>query len=134
MWINSPGMLGTRAPPGPKPLSSQLARPPEHQGQGARLPTPSTVLTTGDQSTTSSCRRRRSHCPHRRHDSTPPLGDKCRPFSQQALSDQECEANRRKPASIGRDKETCAMVNPLATLSQTKLRIDKVENVSVPPN
>ena len=26
------------------------------------------------------------------------------------------------------------MVNPLATLRQTKLRIDKVENVSVPPN
>ena len=26
------------------------------------------------------------------------------------------------------------MVNPLATLRQTKLRIDKVENASVPPN
>src|SRR3954470_19094568 len=33
-----------------------------------------------------------------------------------------------------RDQETCAMVNPLAALRQTKLRIDKVENVSVPPN
>ena len=26
------------------------------------------------------------------------------------------------------------MVNPLAALRQSKLRIDKVENVSVPPN
>src|SRR3954447_20428897 len=33
-----------------------------------------------------------------------------------------------------RDQETCAMVNPLAALRQSKLRIDKVENVSVPPN
>src|SRR4051794_35447116 len=45
-----------------------------------------------------------------------------------------CEATRPDTASTCRDEETCAMVNPLAALRQSKLRIDKVENVSVPPN
>ena len=79
---------------------------------------------------------RRSRCPGRAVPRGRPGHGGDRPLHQGGRYPIKSEAGPtgNLPDQTRRDEGELQMVNPLATLRQTKLRIDKVENASVPPN